>query len=101
MDITHYARSLLREHSDDTVKTWAYEAQRMMAWHAIRLVPLQSELLADEQPGYLELLTSVLSDIDSREPLVVPVAVRKRLLSFADQAFKQLVQEKTTLSSVA
>lgn len=101
MDITEYARTLLSDGSDASVKTWAYEAQRMVAWHAICLVPLQGDLLDDQRNGFWQMLSNALSHIDPREPLVVPISVRERLLNSHDHQLSQLVEERTTLNSAA
>ena len=47
------------------------------------------------------MLLNALSNIDPREPLVVPISVRERLLNSHDHQLNQLVEERTTLNSAA
>ncbi|HJQ01548.1 MAG TPA: hypothetical protein VJ851_08100 [Jatrophihabitans sp.] len=102
MELTKYAQSLLDSVSNDRgVRTWAYEAQRMVAWHALCLVPFQSDLHGDQRREYYDLLSDVLSMIDPREPIEVPVVVRETLLRSCEEPLLQLVVDRTAVHTAA
>lgn len=102
MELTEYAHNLLsREESDRSILRWAYEAQRLVAWHTICLVPFQGDLQEDERQEYRALLSSVLAFIDPREPLVVPVAVREALLNSSAGDLAELITSRTVLHTAA
>jgi hypothetical protein len=102
MGLTEYAKSLLeRTDGESNVKAWAYEAQRLVAWHAIRLMPYESTLAETERRQFSDLLSQALASVDPREPLLVPFAVREQLLSMADGALAELVKSRTALYEAA
>jgi len=102
MELTQYAQSLIDGGCDDRyVRSWAYDAQRMVAWHTLCLVPFQSDLRDDLRHDYLNLVSEVLSFIDPREPIMVPVSVREALLNSSDGRLIELVHERTTVHTAA
>jgi len=102
VELTEYAGNLLRRDDNDrSIRRWAQEAQRMVAWHTIRLVLFHADLHDDERREYRDLLNNVLASIDPREPLIVPVAVREALLTGSDEGLTELITSRTALRDAA
>lgn len=98
MQLMEYAQNLLaREDNDRSVRRWAHETQRLVAWHTLCLVPYQEELAEVERKEHLDLLAETLSYLDPRQPLAVPLAVRTALLETGDARLAELVQSRTVL----
>ncbi len=103
MDLTTYAQSLMQHAGPGSrdLEQWAREAQRLVAWHAIRLVPLMPSLGDEEREQYVALLTAALASIDEHVPLIVPAAARAGMLAVADSQLEQLITSRTVLDNQA